>query len=180
MSIGFSCNSPFKVQDLDAILQIYPATLQAVCHLHICWLSHALIHSLSCLIQKMLYKYCIWVLVCFWCSSFWVWFNLWLLSQGVLIIAAKYFWLQSGGSRGNLHMTTALYSSLGVATRVEWDISECFKHYPGSFPMQYWEAKLIQIAMQNQMGLCHTYCFIINSHLPSLAHIPGIGVEACG
>ena len=71
-------------------------------------------------------------------------------------------------------MTTALYSSLGTAARVESDISSNFKHYPGLYPMEYWEAKLIQIVKQNQMGLCNTYYFITNSHLPNHAYIPGI------
>jgi len=77
------------------------------------------------------------------------------LGIAVVIIAAKVFWQQSDDQLENIRLTSNLYFPLGTAIAVNREIFKHFESYPGSSTMdsKYWMTQLLQIAMENQMGV---------------------------
>lgn len=71
----------------------------------------------------------------------------------IVIIAAKVFWQTQSGVRQSLQRVTDLYLFSGTAVAVKVAISEAFTNYNGSFDTEEVKAQLLQIALENQLGM---------------------------
>lgn len=81
-------------------------------------------------------------------------------------MAAKAFWQQEGSDKDKWTRATEIYLSSGTAVAVKGAISEVLTNHNGSFDTDEIKTQLVQIALDNQLGMfINCQCPIVYTEL---------------